>query len=277
MEAHCPSEETKGGAGVSDILKDLMIDKAPVAAPILPDAAIKDPDSNKKPVASLIANIPTPGRRRSPATAPASSQQRGPTPWEIGADGAQQSHGGPSYRDQLRVSGQQALQRAWEGGLLPKNSNSAVARFPPAGAVPLNLSSFAGLGAHAPVGSPMGSPMGSPVATPVNNPMANPMVTPMCAPVCGPMTAPMAMPVGCGQAAMSPMAGCMPQMMYMQQDPQAAQMMPYHAVSTMIPAPMPNDNVCQMPVPPVPQHFSELNNEQIAEILCHASDEVYAD
>jgi len=113
---------------------------------------------------NLLVHVPTPSRRRtatplaeSVAEAPviscadsATSQSHrlhhGPTPWEMPKASTFSQQEGTTYRDQLRISGQQALQRAREHGLVPKPSMStAGASSPHSSAAPLPLSIFGAL------------------------------------------------------------------------------------------------------------------------------------
>jgi len=111
-----------------------------------------------------IGHIPTPNRRRSAssladsavdsssqsgvdlAVPQAQQSQCGPTPWDEPKSTKSSQQEGGSYRDQLRVSGQQALQRARDHGLVPKASGSSSgASTPSSSAAPLPLSIFGAL------------------------------------------------------------------------------------------------------------------------------------
>lgn len=111
-----------------------------------------------------IGHIPTPNRRRTASSladfaVEASSQrsvelaalqvqqfQHGPTPWDGPKNTKSSQQEGGSYRDQLRISGQQALQRARDHGLMPKASGSSSGSSTPcSSAAPLPLSIFGAL------------------------------------------------------------------------------------------------------------------------------------
>jgi len=164
--ANADVDSSPSTVGVSDILKDLLLEPPQVSNTVkLPDTALRDAEDAKR---AMMASIPTPNRCRAPihsstqlievpkeidVSLPApvvamtlpclQSSQRGPTPWDMTAESGFQSQ---RYRDQLRVSGQQALQRARDHGLVPKApGSSSGASTPSSSAVPLPLSIFGAL------------------------------------------------------------------------------------------------------------------------------------
>lgn len=150
-------------SGMSDDRKPDPLEQTIIAADDHPgDAPIKDLEG---PLQKSIVHIPTPNRRRAASstadsvvdpssdsgiglTAPPLQQShRGPAPWEGPRTLNSCQQEGGSYRDQLRNSGQQALQRAREHGLVPKASGSSSGGSSPSSsaAPPQPLSIFGAL------------------------------------------------------------------------------------------------------------------------------------
>lgn len=69
---------------------------------------------------SRLSQVPSPARRRRTASA------KGPAPWASSPDGPASQAAGPSYRDQLRNSGHNALQRTREHGPAPKSGGDVT-------------------------------------------------------------------------------------------------------------------------------------------------------
>lgn len=130
------------------------------------DVPIKDLEA---PIQKSIVHIPTPNRRRAASSTadsvvdpssnsgiglrapPLQQSYRGPAPWEGPRTLNSCQQEGGSYRDQLRNSGQQALQRAREHGLVPKASGSSSGgSSPSSSAAPQPLSIFGALNSPQP-------------------------------------------------------------------------------------------------------------------------------
>jgi len=155
-------------SGMPDDRKPAPLDQTNIATKddFPNDAQAKDFDGPLQ-KSNVIVHIPTPNRRRFASsiadsvvdssshsgvglTAPQSQSHRGPTPWEGPRSVKPGQQEGGSYRDQLRVSGQQALQRAREHGLVPKTSGSSSGASTPSTSAPLPLSIFGALNTQQP-------------------------------------------------------------------------------------------------------------------------------
>jgi len=227
---------------------------------------------------NALVHIPTPNRRRTASsiadsvvdsssdsgiglTAPQSQQShRGPTPWECPRAAKSCQQEGGSYRDQLRSSGQQALQRAREHGLVPKASGSSSESSTPASsAAPLPLSIFGALNTPQ---STAGAQSG--------NVQTQQHVQYQFQPAFFQPQAYLQTQHACYQPQQSFFVAQVPPMMGYQTS--GAMMTPQ--VSSQLPC---HDQRQVAHLAPSPATGFELNSEQLAEMLKHASEDVYED
>lgn len=257
-------------SGMSDDRRPEPLEQKIIAAEDdLPcDAQTKDIEG---PIQKSIVHIPTPNRRRAASsiadsvvdsssdsgiglTAPQSQQShRGPAPWEGPRITNSCQQEGGSYRDQLRNSGHQALQRAREHGLVPKASGSSSGgSSPSSSSAPLPLSIFGALNASPPTtGAQSGNVQPQ---QQVQYQMQPAFFQP--------------------QAYFQPQQTCFqPQQAFFVA--QVPNMMGYQTSGAV----MPPQIQSQLPCHDQRQanHLAPLNNEQLAEMLKHASEEVYED
>lgn len=226
----------------------------------------------------LIVHVPTPSRRRSAtplvnsvadsssassagsATSQSQHLHRGPTPWEVPKAMKFSHQEGTTYRDQLRVSGQQALQRAREHGLVPKASGSSSESSTPASsAAPLPLSIFGALNTPQ---STAGAQSG--------NVQTQQHVQYQFQPAFFQPQAYLQTQHACYQPQQSFFVAQVPPMMGYQTS--GAMMTPQ--VSSQLPC---HDQRQVAHLAPSPATGFELNSEQLAEMLKHASEDVYED
>jgi len=235
---------------------------------------------------SPIMHIPTPNRRRAPVPAASSTAdlllvggvampmtptsqasqpvQLGPTPWEISTTAHSGQQEGSSYRDQLRVSGQQALQRARDHGLMPRASGSNSGASTPSSGGPMPLSIFGALSTqHAQSASVLGVQFGFAPTVGVPQQQHYPCPHPTF---------------------FQPQAYFQPQRACFQSQPQQAfivahvpQLIGYQASGPMIQPQVPCHEQRCTPQAPSPTTRFDLNKEQMAEMLRHASEDVYED
>lgn len=258
--------------GMSDDRKPEPLEQTIIAAEddLPSDAQMKDCEG---PIQKSIVHIPTPNRRRAASSiadsvvdsssasgigliAPQSQQShRGPAPWEGPRTTNSCQQEGGSYRDQLRNSGQQALQRAREHGLVPKASGSSSGgSSPSSSAAPLPLSIFGALNAPQPTtGAQSGSVQPQQPQQQVQYQLQPAFFQP--------------------QAYFQPQQTCFQQQAFFVA--QVPSMMGYQTSGSV----MPPQVQSQLPCRDQRQasHLAPLNNEQLAEMLKHASEEVYED
>jgi hypothetical protein len=266
-------------SGMSDDRKPEPLEQTIIAAEddLPSDAQAKDFEGPTH-KSNTIVHIPTPNRRRTTPSIAASvvdsssdfsigltepqSQQShcGPTPWEGPRAVKSSQQEGGSYRDQLRVSGQQALQRARENGLVPKASGSSSgASSPSSSAAPLPLSIFGALNTQQPTAGP-------PSGTVQPQQQVQYQLQP---------------------AFFQPQAYFQPQQTCFQPQQaffvaQVPPMMGYQTSGAMMPPQVQPQLPCHdqrqvTHLAPSPTTGFELNNEQLAEMLKHASEDVYED
>jgi len=266
-------------SGMSNDTKPEPLEQTVIAAEddFPSDAQMKDVEGAIQKF-NAIVHIPTPNRRRTASsihnsvvdsssysgigsTAPKLQQShRGPTPWEGPNVVKSCEQEGGSYRDQLRVSGQQALQRAREHGLVPKASGSFSGESTPSSsAVPLPLSIFGALNTQQPTpGAQSGNVQPQ---QQVQYQLQPAFFQP--------------------QAYFQPQQTCFqPQQAFFVA--QVPPMMGYQTSGAMMTPQVQSQLPCRdqrqvAHLAPSPTTSFELNSEQLAEMLKHASEDVYED
>lgn len=262
---------------------------------------------------SLLASVPTPARRRgrahaqtsnfvaavpgaSPHSSLAAAAARPAAPWDCSTYG---QRAGPSYREELWASGQHALQRAVDCGVLPRTTRSeqsdapAVAPLPPppptepptmtiaepfsmygCGMTPCGLSSGSDSFSVLPAGFGL-SPCG----------LLPPGPDPFSASVCG-FGAPGFADEQQGDwlCPQQPPYGFSPAASYVPMPPQHTPVVPMDQPPQAGPCPMPGATTMPggersplMAMLSPAAGLEQLTNEQIAELLREAATEVYED